>query len=215
MWRGLLLYLHQRVLLNALAGGDYDRAGRALARIERLEGRSRRVVHNLALVRMGQGDHAGAEALLTEQVRDYGGAPALLRALAEAAYLSGDRARAAQRIADALADRDCPDRLLLQRRAAICADPEAHARAVAGKEDFAEGNRLLERHDSEGAIRAFRRAAAADPSDFVALNNLGTLLLNHAKDPAAAAEVFERALQLSDQPLVRANLAAARAGQGR
>jgi Flp pilus assembly protein TadD len=197
-------------MLNALAHGDYERAEQALARLERQEGRSRRVMHNLAVVRMGQGRFTEAEALFEQQVEDFGDNAELLRALAETAYLAGDRAHAARRIEAALADPECSDPELLKRRAAICADAGAHARAMAGKKDFAAALAHLRKGEKDAAIDAFRRAADADASDFVALNNLGALLMNHTKDYAGAARVFEKALGLSDQALMRDNLAKAR-----
>jgi Flp pilus assembly protein TadD len=210
MFNYLQTYFNERVLLNALAGGDYAKAERALARLERLEGRSRRVVHNLGVVRMGQGDYAAAEALFEQQVEDYGDNAALLRALSEAAYLGGDRVHAGKRIAAALADPDCPDRPLMERRAAICADAASHAQAMDGKKEFAAGLELTRKGDKDAAIAAFRRAVEADDSDFVALNNLGALLMNHAKDYEGAAVIFEKALALTHQALMRDNLAKAR-----
>jgi Tfp pilus assembly protein PilF len=210
MFEYVQLYFNERVLLNSLANGDYARAERALVRLERLEGRSRRVMHNLAVVRMGQGDFAAAEALFEQQIEDFGENAALLRALSEAAYLRGDRVHAAKRIAAALADPDCPERPLMERRAAICADAAAHAKAMAGKKEFAAAIVLLGKGEKDAAIAAFRRAVAADDSDFVALNNLGALLTNHAKDYEGAAQAFEKALALSDQALMRDNLAKAR-----
>ncbi|WP_170300817.1 tetratricopeptide repeat protein [Rhodoplanes serenus] len=210
MLRSLLLRAYERLTLNALASGDYPRAERMLRRMERQEGETRRVLHNLALARLGQGDAGGAVRLLDRLVDLYGEAPAVLRALADAAYLSGDRDDARCRIAAALAEPDCPDRTLLTRRAALCEDAAAHARAMAGKRDFADGNARLAAGDKDAALAAFRRAAEADPTDFVALNNLGTLLMNHAGDRKGAEKVFARAAALADQPVVRRNLAAAR-----
>lgn len=210
MFEGVQLFFNERVLLNSLANGNYARAERALARIERLEGRTRRVIHNRAVILMGKSDFAGAESLFDQQVDDYGDNPNLLRALSEAAYLGGDRVNAAKRIAAALADPDCPDRPQLERRAAICADASAHARAMAGKKDFAAALADLAQGDKDEAIAGFRAAVEADASDFVALNNLGALLLNHAKDYEGAVDAFEKALKLSNQPLMRDNLAKAR-----
>jgi Flp pilus assembly protein TadD len=210
MFEYVQLYFNERVLLNALANGDYARAEKALSRLERLEGRSRRVMHNLAVVRMGQGDFAAAETLFEQQIDDFGENSALLRALSEAAYLRGDRADAAKRIAAALADPDCPDRPLMERRAAICADAAAHAKAMDGKKEFAAALALVGKGEKDAAIAAFRRAVDADGSDFVAVNNLGALLMNHAKDYEGAAQAFETALALTHQALMRDNLAKAR-----
>ena len=210
MYKRVLIFFAERTMLNALAHGDYAKAEMAIERLQRYEGRTRRIMHNLAVVRMGQGRFAEAEQMFEQQIEDYGDNPELLRALAETAYLGGDRAHAARRTAAALAEPDCPERDLLKRRAAICADADAHATAMAGKKDFAAALALLAKGEKDAAIDAFRRAADADASDFVALNNLGALLMNHAKDYDGAARVFEKALALSGQALMRDNLAKAR-----
>ncbi|MDQ2082730.1 tetratricopeptide repeat protein [Xanthobacteraceae bacterium Astr-EGSB] len=210
MIQRVMIFFNERVMLSALAHGDYAKAELALGHLQRWEGRTRRVMHNLAVVRMGQGRFAEAEALFEQQIEDYGDNPDLLRALAETAYLAGDRAHAARRIEAALAEPECPEPELLKRRAAICADPRAHAKSMEGKKNFAAALAHLGKGEKDAAIDAFRRAADADPSDFVALNNLGALLMNHAKDYAGAARVFEKALALSEQALMRDNLAKAR-----
>ncbi|EJW13447.1 hypothetical protein A33M_3867 [Rhodovulum sp. PH10] len=209
----LLLRLHERLAFNAMARADYPRAERWFRRMLAHEGRSQRVLHNLALVRLARGDHAEAETLLCEEAERFGEQPAVLRALAEVGYLSGDREKALARISAALQHENCPDRALLTRRLALCEDATAHFRAMTGKHAFAEGNAYLARGDAAGALTAFRHAAEADPTDFVALNNLGTLLLDHAHDREAAARAFAKAAELSDQPVLKRNLAAARREQ--
>ena len=149
--RGLLLWGYQRLMLNGLASGQYARAETWLDKIERIEGRSRRVLHNRALIRMALSDYAGAEALLEEQVAAFGELSGLLRALAECGYLAGDREQAVRRLDAALADPDCADRSLLEQRRALAADPARYARAMEGKRVFAEGNAKYAAKDLAGA----------------------------------------------------------------
>ena len=208
--RGLLLWGYQRLMLNGLASGQYARAETWLDKIERIEGRSRRVLHNRALIRMALSDYAGAEALLEEQVAAFGELSGLLRALAECGYLAGDREQAVRRLDAALADPDCADRSLLEQRRALAGDAARYARAMEGKRVFAEGNAKYAAQDLAGARAAFEQAVAADPTDFVARNNLGSLLLNHFGEAAAAAVLFEEAIALTNQLVFRRNLAAAR-----
>jgi Tfp pilus assembly protein PilF len=210
MIKRLMVMYNERVMLNALAHGVYTRAEQAITRLERYEGRTRRVMHNLGAVRMGQGDFVAAEALFEEEIEAFGDNAGILRALVESAYLGGNRVHAAKRIAVALADPDCLDPIILKKRAAICADPDAHARAMEGKKEFAAALALVASGDKDGAISAFRRAAEADATDFTALNNLGALLMNHKHDYEGAAQAFKAALDLSDQALMRDNLAKAR-----
>lgn len=223
MFGELIARFTERRALNAFTLGDYAKAERLFTALRRREGDTQRVLRNLGLTRMAQGDLDGAEACFLREVEAFGATPDRLKALAEVAYLSGDRGKAARRIREALeaqsgpsgragtAGAGDPDRGLLARRAEICADPAAHARAMAGKKDFARGNERLAAVDPAGALAAFRRAVEADPTDFVALNNIGGLLLNRLDDPEGAIQAFTRAMELADMPVLRINLARARA----
>ncbi|MDY0307486.1 MAG: tetratricopeptide repeat protein [Desulfovibrio aminophilus] len=209
--RSLFLAIRQRLGLNAYMTGDYPRAERHFQAIARAEGESQRALRNLGLVRMALGDLAGAERLFARELELYGVTPSRLQALADAAYLSGDREKALRRVADALAHPDCPNRALLELRRRICIDAGAYGRAMKGHAHFQDGNALLATRDVQAALAAFQQAALADPSDFVALNNIGGIQLNHLNDPKAAARTFEQALALVDLPMLRQNLARARA----
>jgi Tfp pilus assembly protein PilF len=211
MFGALLARLNERRALNAYALGDYPKAERLFLAMLAREGETARVLRNLALTRMAQGDLEGALARFEREAELYGPTPDRLQALADVAYLAGDRERAARRLAEALAHPQCSARELCRRRAAVCAEPAAYARAMQGKKDFAAGNVRLAQKDVDGALAAFRAAAAADPTDFAALNNIGGILLNQKDDPAGAAQAFSQALALQELPMLKANLAMARA----
>jgi Tfp pilus assembly protein PilF len=211
MFDRLRARLAERRLLDALTLGEYPRAEALLQALQEREGESQRVLRNLGLVRMAQGDLAEARRLFEREVELFGPSADRLRALAEVAYLAGDRQSAASRIAAALSEPGNQGSELLGRRARVCADPQAHAAAMRGKKDFAEGNRRLAAGDTDGALASFQRAAAGDPTDYAALNNIGGILMNDRNDPAAAIRNFEQARALLDLPMVRANLARARA----
>lgn len=209
--RNLFLRFLERLALNNFAAGRYARAERYLKALRKHEGETQRVLRNLGLVYMAVGDYAKAQEFFTRELELFGPTPSRLQALADVAYLAGDREAAVSRIAEALADPGVPNRELLTVRAALCAAPETFARAVTGREHFARGSALQAAGRHREALEAFRLAVAADPSDFAALNNLGSLLLDQTDDPAGALEAFERSARLVDLPLVRINILRARA----
>ena len=200
-----------RRALNAFVLGDYANAERLFLKLRDMQGDTQLVLRNLGLARMAQGDLAGAESFFSREIERFGPAPDRLQALADVAYLSGDREKAARRHKNALDDPGCTAREFYSRRAAICAEASAYAKAMKGKRDFAEGNALLAAKDVDSALAAFRRAAEADPTDFAALNNIGGILLNQKDDPAGAARVFSQALALQPLPMLRKNVALAKA----
>ncbi|MBU1039985.1 MAG: tetratricopeptide repeat protein [Proteobacteria bacterium] len=211
MLKTIIARFTERRALNAYTVGDYAKAEQLFSALRAREGETQRVLRNLGLIRMAQGDLAAAEAYFAREVEAFGPTPDRLQALADVAYLSGDRAKAAQRLREALKDPGCTARELLQQRAAICADPEAHARAMRGKQEFAQANALLAAKEVDEALTLFRRALDADPTDFIALNNIGGILLNQKDDPAGAAKAFSQALAMQQLPVLKINLDRAKA----
>jgi Tfp pilus assembly protein PilF len=211
MLKTLISRFTERRALNAYTVGDYAKAEQLFSALRAREGETQRVLRNLGLIRMAQGDLAAAEAYFAREVEAFGPAPDRLQALADVAYLSGDRVKARQRMQEALADPGCTARELFQQRADICADAAAHARAMRGKQEFAQANALLAAKEVDKALALFRRALAADPTDFIALNNIGGILLNQKDDPAGAAKAFSQALAMQKLPVLKINLDRAKA----
>ena len=74
---------------------------------------------------------------------------------------------------------------------------------------FGNGSALLNEGKKEDALACFIEAAESDRTNYMALNAAGTVLLNFHNDYSAALEYFNRALEVSDMPLIRGNLALA------
>lgn len=149
---------------------------------------------------------ADAEATLTEAIAAFPDEPSLQLELGGLYGVTTDYARALGAFeAGAARWPDRPQFAAAASRAAYrLGDFEtalAHAEAVAGRDsasatDQAWLGAVLERLDRpEPAIAAYEKAVAGDPSNWIALNNLASLIAD--KNPNRARDLARRALELS------------------
>jgi tetratricopeptide (TPR) repeat protein len=208
-----LLSLYERLALNAYVLGDYPRALRWLRLLESKEGDSIRVLRNLGVVLLASGEVKAAEACLRKEEALYGPSFHRHAALADLAYSQGDRAEAARRYALALAEPEAKEGKwgvasldLLEKRLANSRDAEAFRRGRLSLEAFARGEEERDSGEAKKALASFEEAADLDPTNWPALNNAGSIVLNVLHDPERAVGLFSKALALSPSAQVARNL---------
>ncbi|POQ98985.1 hypothetical protein AU468_11385 [Alkalispirochaeta sphaeroplastigenens] len=197
----------ERTGLNAYALGRYSQAEGAFRTLLALDEDSPGVRHNLALALLAQEKFSPAEELFLGELARLGDHFPRLRVLGDLYYQWGKPDQAAEIYRRALAE-DCPcqDRAFLEMRREICRDPERFRQAGLSRERYRRGNSAMEAGDIPGARQALEEALRLDRSNVPAWNNLGTLLLNHCKDPDGAAEAFREGLRLQPVPWLQSNL---------
>jgi len=206
----------ERMGLNAYVGGDYAAAEKWFRRLERREPDSIRVLRDLGVVLLASGDREGAERLFRREEALYGPSYHRHCAIADLAYSLGrrDEARARYEAAlaepEAVAGRAGAGRALVELRAALCADPGAWERSREAATRFAEAEAAQAAGRKDEALTAFLAAAELDPSQWPALNNAGSSLLNDKAEPGRALELLERAFALSPSATIARNVQLAR-----
>ncbi len=206
------VWIFERLALNGLAAGDLPRARSRFETLRRIAPERRGVEYNLALIAFSLGRYEEAAAGFEREAKRHGDSPELLRARADLAFARGMREEASSFYDELLAAETRPgERPFLELRRTICRDGAAFSRALEGAGAFEEGNAFLREGRLTEAEEAFRRCAEADPSHFLALNNLGAIALEAHGDEHGARDYFARAASLADHPLVRANQARLRA----
>lgn len=212
-------------LARAKVGLDKPDEGKAL--FDRLIARSENSRPFLARARLAVADKnlTEAEAVLADARTRFPGDPAVLLEYGRMLGASGQYDRALAAFAEGLAA--APRNAALLRAASLAAtrlgqDDAAldHARAVAGLPDATAGDRirlasLLERTGGrEEAVSLYRGVLAADPQNWLALNNLASLLAENAPEEAVA--LAGRAVELApDVPALRDTLGWAQLKAGR
>jgi tetratricopeptide (TPR) repeat protein len=212
----ILLAFYERMGIGAYSSGKLDKAESWFRRMEKEEPDSLRVLRNLGAVLLAKGRSEEAEAYLRKEEKRFGESYRRHCAIADLAYAAGRRGEALSRYRAALAEPEsAKDRKILEARFAICSDTAAYRRAKEAQLAFAQGDRAREAGETDAAISAYEKAFSLDPSSWPALNNAGTLLMNVRKDYAAALKLFQRALDLVQQPHVARNAELAAAALAR
>ncbi|TVQ98858.1 MAG: hypothetical protein EA403_13685 [Spirochaetaceae bacterium] len=211
----LRLRLMKRRALSAYQEGDFTTAHSLFQRILDAEPGSPGARHNLALTNIAMGNYEEAERLLLQELEDFGEYYPRLRALADLYYVGGRReeANAYYRRCSA-SDPPEGDVDLLRKRIELTDDEARYDRVKRAHESFADGNRLMQEQRWDEAISAFTRAADFDETNIHAMNNAGSIYLNHKSDPKQAAGFFRRALRWSNMPWIRRNLLQAEKADG-
>jgi tetratricopeptide (TPR) repeat protein len=159
------------------------------------------------LVKLAQGQYAEAVDFFREELERFGDEYHRLRSLADAYYLweKAEEACHWYRQAREIVSSE-KERILIDARLRICEEPELLRRAVEGARSFERAVAAQKEGSIEDAIAACLRAVEADPTNFMARNNLGSIYLNEKNDPLRARAEFEAALEYSDLPLIHKNL---------
>jgi Flp pilus assembly protein TadD len=95
-------------------------------------------------------------------------------------------------------------------RIAICRSEQAYRQARRSYALLEEGTAAMRRDEVDLAYKAFMDAAECDPTNYVALNNLGSLILNERKEGRKALKWFQAAARFWNSPVVENNLKQAR-----
>ena len=203
----LRLRLMKRRALSAFQSGEYALAESLFQRIVAAEPGSPGARHNLALTFIAKGDYDEAERLLLTELEDFGEHYPRLRVLADLYYIAGRRQDAHVYYQRSL-ECEAPDgdRDFLTKRIDLTGDDERYERVKRGHQSFLEGNRLMKQQRWDEAISEFTRAADFDETNIHAMNNAGSIYLNHKNDPRQAAGFFKRALHILNMPWIARNL---------
>ncbi|MCP3175619.1 tetratricopeptide repeat protein [Desulfuromonas sp. KJ2020] len=200
--------LLERLAMNSFVAADFEKSAVYWRKLARLNPEHPGVHYNLGLVHMATKSYEEAEQAFQAELTRQGETPPLLKVLAELAFLKGERIAALDfyRKAARAEGRLSKEGQLLESKIALCSDDERFARALAAIDDFEAGCALMEDERFDEAEKKYQRAAEADPTHFLARNNLGVIAMNVQRDLKRARAFFEQADNLIDHPLVKANL---------
>lgn len=215
MKRPLLYRYFERRALNALVSGQYEKAEAYFLTLIQRWGSHPGLAHNVALAQFALKKYDPAEANFLAELEAYGETAARLKALGDLYFAWGKREEAQRRYTEALrlAQAEDPSSRppeaeirYLQKRISLCSHGDRFSQAQGALALMDRGNSLLAEGRWDDAYVAFESAVAADSTCYPALNNLGSIALNHRRAYADAAARFRAAAALSPLPAVQQNL---------
>ncbi|BCR04902.1 hypothetical protein DESUT3_19710 [Desulfuromonas versatilis] len=203
----LRIKLLERSAFNAFALSQFDKAAAAFEKLIALAPGRRGGRFNLGLALLAGNQWDAALGYFRQEADLFGETFPLVKAMAEAAYLKGERAAAREHYERALGQADSPsERNFCSLRLAICGSPERFAQARHARGLIDQGDAHMLRREYDAAEELFREATRLDPTSFQAMNNLGAIRLAK-KDYASAQEYFQMADKIAELPMVKKNLA--------
>lgn len=212
----LLYTFYERRALNAFVENDFSKAKALFNKMLKKWPQRIGIRHNLGLVYVALRDFPAAEECFLKDLEDYGESLSRHRALGDLYFSWGKADKAAHHYDRALTiARDekvmskpnvQPDINFMQRRLALCKNEQAFVRAMEGEASLQRGLEAQQKKDWEQAYGEFKTAVEADPTNFPAWNNRGSIAMNIYKDLAEAERCFTEAAKLSTAPAIQQNL---------
>jgi tetratricopeptide (TPR) repeat protein len=219
----LLYAYYERRALNAFVENDFPKARDLFEKMLKKWPQRIGIRHNLGLVYVALRDFQAAEACFLKELEDYGESVSRHRALGDLYFSWGKAEASAQHYEKALAlaraetsgsrSGIAPDINFMQRRIALCNNKEAFQRAMGGEEALQRGLEAQQQKDWDRSYREFKTAIEADPTNFPAWNNRGSIAMNIFKDYAEAERCFTEAAKLTAAPAIQQNLLLVRKGR--
>ncbi len=203
----LMFPLWRRFALNSLISGDYEKAEKYFRKIHRYNPNEPGFDYNLGLVKLAQFKYEDAESYFKNDISLYGESYERLRVMGDLYYVWGKREEAASWYEKAL--QECKneiDKSLIKARLHNCSKIESFNNVVLSYRYYNEGNKLLESKEDEEALNLFSKAVELDNTNFQALNNKGSILMNYSRDYKKAEECFLKASRISNLPSIQKNL---------
>ncbi|MBN2298982.1 MAG: hypothetical protein JXM72_10330, partial [Deltaproteobacteria bacterium] len=172
---------------------------------------SERGVHyNYAVSLIGARQHTLAENHLLMELNISGERYELLKTLGELYYTSSNPIKAVACLKKAL--KHCVDEKessIIEKKIATASDSRLYSNMLKADTLFAQAAHHLDNDQWKESRTLFEQALHYDRDNPLIYNNLGVISLNHEKAYMRAKDYFEKALVLSDLPIIKRNLAKA------
>jgi tetratricopeptide (TPR) repeat protein len=212
MIKKYLKNFYERIALNRMAEGKTRKALFWYRKVEDIDSQSQSVLHNIAVLLIALKSYEEAEKYLYKEMELYGESPVIFRVLGDLYYMSGDRKLAAQYYGKALSwaeENHSMEVNFLQTRLKICKNEKLYSNAYDSLNLYEEAVDLLKEKEYDRAQELFIQVSELDRSNFMALNEAGTILLNHRKDYFNALRCFKKTYELLPLPVIKANISLA------
>ncbi len=196
--------LLKRRALNFFVTGDFKRSYESFRKFCDLNPGDTGMVYNMGLTCIALRRYDEAEKYLTGAVSE--GHPGLLRTMGDLYYLWGKREKAMEWYGRALSDGPEGEKTLMERRIAVCGDPDKYQTVGSSYRMAEQGSALMYEKKYEQALSLFKDAAEKDDTNFIALNNIGTILMNVMGRHKEALKYFQAAGVFTDNPVIKKNI---------
>ncbi len=194
--------LYKRQALNAFVEGRFSRAYQSFRKVLEINPREQGMSYNMGLVCIALKRYEEAERWLSESPGESN--PGIFRTMADLYYLWGKRDKAVSWYQKAR--NTGMEKNLVDARLKVLDDDKEYKAAMESYDLLNQGVEAMKKKEWEQAVSLLRRAVRADKTNYIALNNLGTILMNRNMDLKEAEKCFKKADRLVDNPVISQNL---------
>jgi len=211
MFNSIRKWFYLKFAEKSMIAGNSARAEKWYKKLESIEPENVEVLHNLGLINISHKCYSDAEKYLLKEIDLTGDSDSCCTALGDLYFMEGKREKAGYAYNRALSlvhDGSSEQRRsrYLRRKIKHCRDDISFQKAMDGVRFYEEGSEYYTKGNYGEALDLYYKAVECDSSSIPALNAVGTLQLNYARDYDSARKYFKKALDLSDMPFIRNNL---------
>ena len=210
----ILEKIYERLALNNLILNKYEKSEKYFLKIKKKNPHMQGINFNLGIIKFAKKEFLEAEKYFLNEIKLFGETYERLKSVADLYYVWGQREKCNTNYKKAL--RLCEskkDKQFIKERLLNSSDSKSFKKVKESNFLFEEGCHLMNDERFDEAKKSFFSSIELDKTNFIALNNLGSIFLNHDKDYLSAADSFEKALEYSDLPILKNNLSLAKQDQ--
>jgi tetratricopeptide (TPR) repeat protein len=202
-----LINTYERVAFQSYTLSKFAKADRYFRKILSLQPDRVGTCYNLGMVNFSMGNYDEAERYVGRERARTGDTYEICRALGDIYWHKKDKDSAARffKMAKNLS-MSVKEQNLLTRKMGLCASDKSFKDALSAVSLFEEADRLMAEKKYADAEKLYLEGIEKDPTNFLALNNLGVIAMNIRMDYDLAQKYFRMGEEIVEFKVINENL---------
>jgi tetratricopeptide (TPR) repeat protein len=197
---------YKRIALNSYVTSDFEKAIYNFLKIIEFEPKAAGINFNIGLAYINLKKYKEADKYVAIEIKNHGHGYPTDKAMAEIAFLSGNREKALKYFRKSLNYKECENKDFIKTRIGQCESKETFQQLKQSVELFEKACEMMSIEKYDEASQLLQESLKNDPKNYNALNNLGTISMNINKDYERAEKYFSSAYEISKLPAISSNL---------
>jgi tetratricopeptide (TPR) repeat protein len=204
--KGLVVKYYERIAFNSFISGKYSRAEYCYLKVNSLWPNKEGINYNLGLTYFSMNFLDDAVSFVEKERELYGNSYEVDRTLADIYFQQINR-ELANKYYHLAYDYGVNEKIksFINARINITSSKEKYDKAVEAMGVFKEANSFFDEQKFEEALPCYEKVVELDPTNVMAMNNIGVIYMNYIINFDLAEEMFKKAFELVDMPIVRSN----------
>ncbi|ADD69676.1 Tetratricopeptide repeat protein [Denitrovibrio acetiphilus DSM 12809] len=202
-----LVSTYERVAFQSYTLSKFAKADKYFRKIIAIEPDRVGTCYNLGMVNLALGNYAEAEKYVGRERARIGDTYEICRAMADIYWHMKNRESAYRffKLSKETAMSD-KDKNLMTKKMGICASDKSFTDALAAAKMFEEADRLMSEKKYDQAEELYLEGLEKDPSNFLAMNNLGVIAMNIRMNYDNAENFFRMGDAICHLKMIEENL---------